>query len=318
MKIVLLEPLNIPDAMLDKLAQPLIEAGHEWVAYKEKTTDPEEMLRRCQDADIVTIANTPFPASVVMGAGKLRLLNVAFTGIDHVALDACREKGITVCNAANYSNQTVAELVIGMTIALLRQTAEAQTRVHSGGTAAGLLGSEIMGKTVGIIGTGRIGMITAKLFQAFGARVIAYSRTKKPEAEALGIAYMPLEQLLAESDIVTLHTPNNPSTRRMLGKTQFALMKPTALFINCARGPIVDSQALADALNEGRIAGAAVDVFDKEPPIPQEEPLLHAQNTLLTPHIAFASKESMLRRAEIAFGNITAYLEGSPKNQCEY
>lgn len=318
MKIVLMEPLNIPEAMLDKLAQPLTEAGHEWVAYKEKTTDPEEMLRRCQDADIVTIANTPFPASVVMGAGKLRLLNVAFTGIDHVALDACREKGITICNAANYSNQTVAELVIGMTIALLRQTAEAQVRVRSGGTAAGLLGSEIMGKTVGIIGTGRIGMITAKLFQAFGAKVIAYSRTKKPEAEALGIAYVPLEQLLAESDIVTLHTPNNPSTRRMLGKAQFALMKPTALFINCARGPIVDSQALADALNEGSIAGAAVDVFDKEPPISQEEPLLHAKNTLLTPHIAFASKESMLRRAEIAFGNIAAYLEGEPKNQCEY
>lgn len=318
MKIVLLEPLNIPDDMLNQFAQPLIDAGHEWVAYKEKTTDPEEMLRRCRDADIVTIANTPFPASVVMGASKLRLLNVAFTGIDHVALDACREKGITICNAASYSNQTVAELVIGMTIALLRRMEEAQARLRAGGTSAGLLGGEIMGKTVGIIGTGRIGMMTARLFQAFGARVIAYSRTKRPEAEALGISYMPLEQLLAESDIVTLHTPSTPSTRRMLGKEQFALMKPTALFINCARGPIVDSQALADALNEGRLAGAAVDVFDQEPPIPQDEPLLHARNTLLTPHIAFASRESMLRRAKIAFGNIAAYLEGAPENQCEY
>lgn len=210
--------------------------------------------------EVVTIANNPYPDQVVLAADQLKMLNVAFTGIDHVGLEACRAKGVQICNAANYSNQTVAELVIGMTIDLLRHMDEAQQRVHGGGTAAGLTGREIMGKTVGIIGTGRIGMITAKLFLAFGAKVIAYSRTEKPEAKALGITYLPLADVMAQSDIVSIHTPNNASTCGLISAEMIALMKPTALLINCARGPIVDSAALAAALNEGRLAGAGVDV----------------------------------------------------------
>ena len=202
-----------------------------------------------------------------------------------------------VCNAANDSNQTVAELVISMTISLLRRMDEAGARVRGGGTAAGLTGQEIMGKTVGIIGTGRIGLMTARLFQAFGARVIAHSRTVRPEAEAMGIAYLPLTEVMAKSDVVSIHTPNDASTRGLISREMLALTKPTALLINCARGPIVDSAALAEALNEGRLGGAGVDVFNQKPPIPGSEPLLHARNELLTPHIAFASRESMLRQA---------------------
>ena len=130
------------------------------------------------------------------------------------------------------------------------------------------------------------------------------------------MTYVSLEELLRESDIVSLHTPSNAATRGMIGAEQIALMKPDALFINCARGPIVDSRALADALNEGRIAGAGIDVFGAEPPIPADEPLLHAKNALLTPHIAFASEESMVRRARIAFSNVYAYLKGAPENLC--
>ena len=197
-------------------------------------------------------------------------------------------------------------------------TSQPMLRRHGGGTAAGLTGREIMGKTVGIIGTGRIGMITARLFLAFGAKVIAYSRTEKPEAKALGITYLPLADVMAQSDIVSIHTPNNASTRGLISAEMIALMKPTALLINCARGPIVDSAALAAALNEGRLAGAGVDVFNQEPPIPDSEPLLHARNALLTPHIAFASQESMIRRARIVFQNIEAYLAGKPENVCQY
>lgn len=317
MKISLLEPLGVSGELIRELAAPIAERGHEFVYYPNKTTDVEELKRRSAGCEVVMIANNPYPKEAVLAADSLKLLNVAFTGIDHVGLDACAQKGVTVCNAADYSNETVAELVIGMTISLLRKISEGDARVRSGGTNAGLAGREIAGRTVGIIGTGRIGMITARLFLAFGAKVIAFSRHVRPEAEALGIEYVSLKELMRRCDIVSLHTPNNPSTRGMITRELFALMKPTAIFINCARGPIIDDEALADALNEGRIAGAGIDVFDVEPPLPEDQPLLHAQNCLLTPHVAFLSEESMIRRARIAFDNTVAYLDGKPKNVCQ-
>lgn len=317
MKIGLLEPLGVSRERIEELAGPAREAGHTFVYYDQKTTDIEELKRRSEGCDVVMIANNPYPNEVVEASGQLKMLNVAFTGIDHVGLEACRRRGVLVCNAANYSNQTVAELTIGMAIALLRKVKQADGRVRQGGTSAGLMGGEIAGRTVGIIGTGRIGLITAKLFLAFGAKVIAYSRTEKPEAAALGICYVPLEKLMRESDIVSLHMPSNASTKGMIDRRLIGMMKPTALLINCARGPIIDAQALAEALNEERIAGAGIDVFDCEPPIPDSEPLLHAKNTLLTPHVAFLSEESMLRRAQIVFDNLYAYLDGKPQNVCE-
>lgn len=316
MKISLLEPLGVSEELIRELSAPILERGHEFTYYPSKTTDLEELKRRSAGCEVVMIANNPYPGDVVRSADQLKLLNVAFTGIDHVGLDACKEKGVAVCNAANYSNETVAELVIGMTIHLLRKITEAERAVRSGGTSAGLAGREIAGRTVGIIGTGRIGMITARLFQAFGAKVIAYSRTAKPEAEALGIEYKSLEEVMRESDIVSLHTPNNGSTRGMISRELIDLMKPTAIIINCARGPIIDDQALANALNEGRIAGAGVDVFNVEPPLKDDQPLLHAKNCLVTPHMAFLSEEAMIRRAHIAFQNTLAYLDGKPENLC--
>mgnify|MGYP000771396735 FL=1 len=199
---------------------------------------------------------------------------------------------------------------------LLDYLQQADQAVRNGGTSAGLCGREIRSKKVGIIGCGQIGFMTAKLFQAFGAEVYAYARHEREEVKAAGIAYKPLDDLLRECDIISLHTPNNKETRGMISAEKIALMKKSAIFINCARGPIVDSKALAQALNEGRIAGAAVDVFDCEPPIPAEEPLLHAKNTLLTPHVAFLSEEAMVRRAKIEFSNVYAYLDGKPENVC--
>ena len=317
MKISLLEPIGVSRETIDALAAPVREMGHTFTYYDTKTTDAEELKRRSEGCEVVMIANNPYPDEVVCAAESLKMLDVAFTGIDHVGLAACRERGVTVCNAANYSNQTVAELAIGLTIGLLRHMLPADRAVRAGKTSAGLMGREIAGRTVGIVGTGRIGMITAKLFQAFGAKVIAYSRTHRPEAEALGIRYVELDELMRESDIVSLHVPNNANTCGMIGRAQIDAMKPTALLINCARGPIVDAAALADALNEGRIAGAGIDVFDCEPPIPADNPLVNAKNALLTPHVAFLSEESMQRRAEIVFQNLIAYLKGQPQNVCE-
>lgn len=318
MKIALLEPLGVPQTLIEELAAPIRAAGHTFVSYPDKTTDPQELIRRAEGSEVVMIANNRFPAETVSGCPDMKMLNVAFTGIDHIALDACREKGVMICNAANYSNQTVAEMAIGLTIALLRKFTAGDQAVRNGGTSAGLMGGEIAGRTVGIVGTGRIGMMTAKLFLAFGAKVIACSGHVRPDAEALGITYLPLEEVMAQSDIVSIHTPNTPATRGLISRDLINRMKPTALLINCARGPIVDSAALADALNEGRIAGAGIDVYNVEPPIPDGEPLLHAKNTLLTPHVAFLSQEAMVRRAHIVFRNLTAYLEGCPENVCKY
>lgn len=317
MKIALLEPIGISAEKIEELSADIKAKGHEFVYYDTKTTNVEELKKRSEGCEVVMIANNPYPAEVVQAAGQLKLLSVAFTGIDHIAVDACREQGIVICNAAGYSNQTVAELIIGMAIDALRNVAKANDVVRKGGTSAGIGGREICGRTVGIVGLGRIGLMTAKLFQAFGAKVIAYNRSQSQEALDMGITYKSLEEVLSESDIVSLNLPLNKETRGFLSAELIGKMKPDAVFINCARGPIVDNEALAKALNEDRLGFACIDVFDMEPPIPADYPLLSAKNTLLTPHQAFISEESMLRRAQIVFDNVKAYLDGTPVNVCQ-
>jgi len=316
MNIALIEPLHISQDALSTLSRPLTEAGHCFTAWDQKAATPEEMAARVQGQDIVIIANTPFPEGVVQAADRLKMLDVAFTGIDHVALSACREKGVLICNCANYSNQSVAEMAVGLALALLRKIPKGNAAIRSGGSSAGLMGGEIAEKTVGIIGTGRIGERAIRLFQAFGAHVIAYSRTEKPEISALGVGYLPLEEVLSQSDILSLHVPATPETRRLIGREQLSQMKKSALLINCARGAVIDTEALIDALNENRIAGAGLDVFDQEPPLPEGHPLFGARNLIMTPHTAYFTQEAMLRRAQIAFENVQAFLNGAPQNIC--
>ena len=316
MNIALIEPLRISDVLLNELAAPLRAAGHTFTAYSEKAPTPEEMLSRVRGQDIVIIANTPFPESVVQGADRLKMLDVAFTGTDHVALSACREKGIMICNCANYSNQSVAEMTLGMALSLLRRLPEADRAIRAGQGGAAWMGREIAGRTVGVVGTGRIGAQVIRLFQAFGARVIAYSRTEKPEIRALGVDYLSLKDVLSQSDIVTLHVPATPETRHLIGAEELRCMRPGSLLINCARGPVVNALALRDALNAGAIAGAAVDVYDQEPPLPADHPLFGAKNLLMTPHTAYLTEEAMIRRASIAFDNVTAFLRNEPVNVC--
>lgn len=318
MNISLLEPIGISEGQIQKLAEIFTKEGHVFTYYGERTTDVEELKRRSANQDIVMIANNPYPDEVVKAANRLKMIAVAFTGIDHVGLNACREKEIMVCNCAGYSNQSVAELVIGMTVGLYRKLDACGAAVREGRTGAGLTGREIAGKTVGIVGCGQIGMRTARLFQAFGAEVLAYGRHEKEEWKAEGIRACDMKELLAQSDIVSVHLPLNQETRGFFGKNMISQMKPDSILVNCARGPIVDNAALAAALQEGRIAGAAIDVFDMEPPIPGNYPLLQAPNVLVTPHVAFLTQESMARRAEIEFQNVNAYLQGCPVNICKF
>lgn len=314
MNIVLLEPLAVPEATITRLAAPLIASGHSFKAYDTRTTDPDELEKRAQGADIAIIANTPFPASVVERLPQLKLLDVAFTGVDLVDLSACRDHHVTVCNCAGYSDTSVAELTLGFAVDLMRHIPACQKAVRSGSTSQGLTGTEICGKTVGILGTGHIGERVAQLFLAFGARVLGYARHPNARREAAGVTYPGLDQLLAQSDIISVHLPLTAETRDFLDAEKIAATKPGAILINCARGPIVNAQALADALTSGHLAGAAVDVFDQEPPLDSANPLLGAPHTVLTPHVGYLTAEAMERRAAIAFANVEAFCAGTPQN----
>lgn len=318
MKIRLLEPLGVSRESIERMARAFTERGHEFTYYDEKTTDVEELKRRSADADVLMVANNPLPEAVIEACPDVKMISVAFVGIDHIGQNAARERNIIISNAAGYCTETVAELVLGLTLDVYRNITRCDSVIRTGGTLAGLIGREINGKTVGIVGLGRIGLRTAELFKAFNCRIVGYSRSRSSAAEAMGIEPVGLEQLLKESDIVSLHVPLTAETKGLIGEEQLKAMKPDAILINCARGAVVDNQALAEALISGNIAGAGLDVFDMEPPIPADYPLLGAPNAVLTPHVAYASAESILRRACMTFDNVTAWLEGVPVNVVRY
>lgn len=310
MHIVIAEPLGISEDILENLTADLKAKGWELTAYDSRPKDQADLGDRLAGAEVAVIANYPLKEEALAKADALRFLSVAFTGVDHIALDVCKEKGIAVSNCAGYSTESVSELAISMALALLRFLPACGDAVRGGKTAAGLTGRELGGRTFGIIGTGAIGMRTAELARAFGCEVIAYSRTKKDNF----IHYESLETVMEASDVISVHVPLNDATRGLIGEKEIALMKPSALFINTARGPIVDNGALAKALKEGRIAGAGIDVYEMEPPIPADHPLLSAPHTILTPHVGFATEEAMRRRAVLVFDNIRQWAEGKQQN----
>lgn len=306
MKIAVMEPLGVEQEKFMQIARAAVGDDVEIVCYDTRTTDVEELGRRGRDADIIAIGNLPFPREVLEKCENVKMLAVAFTGLDHVDLKYCEERGIKVQNCAGYATTAVAELTFGLLLDLCRNIGKCDTAARNGGTKAGLIGFELEGRTMGIVGTGAIGARVAKLAAAFGMDVIAYSRTP---GKVAGVRYVSLEELLAQADVVSLHVPLTDETRGMIGAEELALMKKTAVLVNTARGPMVDTKALADALNSGRIAGAAIDVFDAEPPLDADEPLINAKNTVVTPHVAFATDESMIKRAEIEFRNIAEFIK---------
>lgn len=310
MKLVIAEPLSISEGRLSSLVRPLEEAGWIIESYADRPAGQQELGRRLASADAAVIANYPCTAEALAAAKQLRYLCIAFTGVDHVDTAFCREHRIAVSNCAGYSTEAVAELVFGMALSFVRDLSHADPAVRGGKNNAGFLGGELAGKRFGIIGTGAIGCRTAELARAFGCDVWGWSRTPKDDR----IRYTDLETLLRTSDIISIHLPLTDATRGLIGQKELALMKPTALLINTARGPIVDSAALADALKSGRLGGAGIDVYEQEPPLPADHPLLSAPHCLLTPHLGFFSAEAMERRAAIVFDNIQAWKDGRQKN----
>lgn len=312
MNIVLLEDLGCDREIIAENTAKLASMGHSLKTH-ERTGDMEVLKNELRDADVIMLANMPLPAGALAGAPNAKFIDVAFTGVDHIPVAEAKARNIAISNASGYADAAVAELCISLMIQLLRNLGEAEKRVRNGGTKSGLSARLIEGKTVGIIGAGAIGKRLAKLLKAFGATVIAHNR--RPVNDPAIDRNVPLDELLRTADIVSIHTPLTEDTRGMLGKDQFALMKKDAILINTARGPVVDNKALADALKNGAIAGAACDVFDMEPPLPADYPLLGAPNTVLTPHLAYYSEESLNERARIAFDNLYAWLNGRQQNK---
>ena len=311
MKLAILEPLGVAKETLLALVEKAVNGRLEVVYYDTRAEDTSTLIERSRDADVVVLSNFQYRHEVIEHCPNLKMVCVAFTGVDHVDVAYCKERGITVCNCAGYSTVAVADLVFGLVIALARNLIPCDQAVRQGGTKAGLVGFELEGKKFGVIGTGAIGLRTARIAQAFGCEVYAYSRTKK---NLPGVTYLELDNLLSTCDIISLHVPQTGETVGLISAEKLALMKPTALLINTARGPIVDSAALAEALKSGKIAGAGVDVFEKEPPIPSDHPLFGAPHLVATPHVAFASQQAMEKRAVIVCDNLAAWLDGKPRN----
>lgn len=314
MKIALVEPLAVKPETMQAFEEKVRKLGHSLTVYNDRDASVEGLKARSAGMDAIIIANTPYGAEIIDACPELKYIDVAFTGVDHIDIAHCKEKGIRVSNASGYSDVCVTELAFGMMLSLSRYMVQCDQAVRDGKDKTGLVGTELAGKTLGVIGTGKIGSRVIAIARAFGMKVIAYSRTVKPELQAIGVEYLSLDEVMALSDIVTLHTPNNAETKGLISREMIGKMKPSAIFINTARGPIVDSQALADALNAGKIRAAGIDVFEMEPPIPKDHPLVNAKNVLLAPHVAFATKEAMERRAEIVFENLYAWLDGKMLN----
>jgi len=305
MKIVAVEPIGISAERAQEIRQNLADKGHEFVWYADRKEDAATLVERMKDAEVVMISNIPLREEVLVQCPKLQFLNVAFTGLDHIDLGYCETHNILVKNASGYATEAVAELAVGLMIDVLRKITFLDGSIRQGGVRGAFLGRELRGKTIGIVGTGAIGIRTIELLKAFGCRVLAWSRTHKPEVLNLGVAYVTLEGLMRDSDIISLHVPLNDETKHLISKEMLALCKPSAVLINTARGNVVDMDALAECLRDGKIAGAGIDVYEKEPPLPSDHPLLSAPNCVCVPHVGYATREAFDDRIEIILGNLS-------------
>lgn len=315
MKITILQPLAIDKTTLDVLIKSLSLLGNEVKYFDSFPKDKIDAIQRAKEADMLLLVNYPFDKESIDSCPNLKMISVAFTGYDHIDIETCKKRSIVVCNAAGYATNSVAELTFGLIISLLRNIPKCNEVVRMGGTRQGLIGNDLYGKTLGIIGTGTIGLRVAEIAKVLGCKLIGYSQSEKKEAIELGLRYSDLKTLVTESDIITVHSPLTKRTKDLLSWEEFKLMKPTALVIQTSRGGTVNEEAFADALSNKKIAGGGIDVFVQEPPVSLDNPLLKTSSSVMSPHVAFATKEALIRRAEIAFKNITGWIEGKIQNK---
>jgi glycerate dehydrogenase len=283
-------------------------------------TPADQVAARAQGATIALTNKTPLKADTLSHLPDLKYIGVLATGYNIVDVEAARRHGITVTNIPTYGTASVAQFVFALLLELCHNV-----RLHSDAVRASEWSrnadwsfwksplTELAGKTMGVIGFGRIGRSVGRIADAMGMRVIANDTYQGDPPQYPGFRFASVDDLLRESDVVSLHSPLFPETQGMINLQTLAMMKPTAFLINTSRGPLVVDQDLADALNAGRLAGAALDVLSVEPPA-ENNPLLGARNCLVTPHIAWATREARSRLMDLAIANISAFLAGNPQN----
>lgn len=315
MKIVILDgrALNPGDLSYDCINQ----FGD--VTLYERTETEAETIARIGDSEIVLVNKVPITQRIVDACPNLKLICVQATGYNLVDCNACARRGILVTNVPTYGTAAVAQFTMALILELCHRVGLHDTSVHQGDWVKSsnfcywlTPQMELGGKTLGIIGFGRIGRAVGQLARAFGMRVLAYSRSECAEGREIG-EYVDLDTLLSQSDIVSLHCPLFAETEKLIGSETIAKMKDGAMLINTARGGLLDEEAVAQALNCGKLRGAAVDVVSQEP-MHAANPLLTARNCIITPHIAWAPVESRQRLLDCVVENIRGYLNGKPQN----
>jgi phosphoglycerate dehydrogenase-like enzyme len=310
MNIKVIEPIGQSETAIRSRLRDLLEkGGHRLFISDTRGLTDADLIQKVSDADILLLSNRPLSRSVIEASPNLKLICVAFTGIDHVDQEACKARGIILHNAAGYAVHAVSELVFGLIVAVLRRIVSADATVRAGGDNREMTGHELFGKTLGVVGCGAIGLQVARLGNAFGCRVLGFERHQL-RIDDVAIEQVELDELLSRSDIVSLHLALTAETRGFIGRQQLARMKPSAILINTARGPVVDQSALIEALDQNRLAGAGLDVFDVEPPLPAKHPILTAPKTVLLPHVGFETVEAMSAKADIALHHLEDFLNG--------
>lgn len=296
------------------------EALGELTVYDATPDDDGQILERIGDAEAVLTNKTPLRAAVIEKAPNLAYIGVLATGYNVVDVGAAKARGIPVTNTPGYGADAVAQFAIAMLLEICCRVGQHDAAVHAGRWAPDgpwcfwdypLI--ELAGKTMGIIGYGTIGRTTGRIARALGMDLLFNSGHPQPELESDGCRYAELDELFARADVISLHCPLFPSTRGIISREAIAKMKDGVIILNNARGPLIDEQALADALNAGKVYAAGLDVVAQEP-IRPDNPLLHAKNCFITPHISWASRESRQRLMDIAVEDLRAFLAGAPIN----
>ncbi len=296
-----------------------IEKLGEYTVYER--TSPDRIVERAKGAQILMVNKTVITKEILDALSpELKYIGLQSTGYNVVDCDYARQLGITVSNIPSYSTNAVAQLVFAFILEITNKVSMHSESVKNGDWCScpdfcywNAPLSELAGKTIGIIGFGAIGSKVAAIAEAFDMNVLAYAPHPKDKGTLKRINFTPLDQLLTESDIITCHCPLTDKTNRMINENAISLMKKTAIFINTSRGPVVDENALANALNSERIAAAGLDVLEFEP-AHSSNPLLIAKNCYITPHIAWAAKETRERLIKILTENLKAFLNGCPQN----
>jgi len=315
MKIVVIEGYSMNPGDLSWAG---LEALGELTVYDRSRQD--QIVERCKDAEMVFTNKEPLGRDIMAQLPGLKFIGVLATGYNCVDVAAAKGLGIVVSNVPGYGTNSVVQLTFALLLELTLHVQDHSYAVKNGDWSRSpdfcfwnypLI--ELAGKTMGIIGFGDIGKKVADVASAFGMKIIANSRTRTDQTHRINFRWAPLEELLEQSDVVSLHCPLTPETTGLINKENLKRMKPSAFLLNTSRGPLVIDQDLADALNHDMIAGAGIDVLSKEPPLPGN-PLFTAKNCIITPHIAWATKEARVRLMDIVANNAKEYVSGAPVN----